>query len=434
MRKVSLTGLILFFMFLPWGTAWAGPTAGELLALLPPGAGQATELTRGGFAVMLAVAAGIKGDAETGELPVDVPPESWYTPALRALWQQGIIQGYPNGTLRPEQPITSLEAVILTARAMGLPNEIGGREDNPLPGEIPYGLSQYAFFQQQGLLPPGEPLAPMSPAEAARWLAAVFGSETRAGNLLARCRQVLAGKEAIRVRGTVSLQFYNRPGLPTTAELDRMVIYGDVLNEVSMTGKMHQLVTLHLEKKQEMTIEQFVSGGYLYRRVTGSGRETGEWQRLSFAPDVSLLLRQQQNLGLPAGIFPFLHYHLLGEREIAGRHVVGVSFYARQNNPGAPGDLLPLQVFSGSVDDYFSQPGKLIRSLSYWGVIYLDSESLLPVKIDLNLVMAFEPAPGGQPAVMAAMEARFQGKDYNFDDFKIELPAAAVAAPVKENQ
>ncbi|MDN5326589.1 MAG: hypothetical protein PWP41_1285 [Moorella sp. (in: firmicutes)] len=434
MRKASLTGLILFFMFLPWGTAWAGPTAGELLALLPPGDGQATELTRGGFAVMLAAAAGIKGEAETGELPVDVPPGSWYTPALRALWQQGIIQGYPNGTLRPEQPVTCLEAVILTARAMGLPNVISGREDNPLLRKIPYGFSQYAFFQQQGLLPPGEPLAPMSPAEAARWLAAVFGSETRAETLLARCRQALAGKEAIRVRGTVSLQFHNRPGLPTTAELDRMVIYGDVLNEVSMAGKMHQRVTLYLEKEQDMTIEQFVSGGYLYRRVTGSGGEAGEWQRLSPAPDVISLLRQQQNLGLPAGIYPFLHYHLLGEKEIAGRQVVGVSFYARQNNPGAPGDLLPPQVFSGSVDDYFSQPGKLIRSLFYWGVIYFDPESLLPVRSDLNLVLAFEPAPGGRPAVMAAMETRFQGKDYNFDDFVIELPAAAVAAPVKENQ
>lgn len=432
MRKASLTGLILFFMFLPWGNAWAGPTAGELLALLPPEKSQATELTRGGFTVMLAAAAGIKGVTASGDLPVDVPRESWYTPALLALWQQGIIQGYPNGTLRPEQPITCLEAVILTARAMGLPNEISGREDNPSPGALPYGLSQYTFFRQQGLLPPGEPLAPMSPEKAARWLAEVFGSESRAENLLARCRQAMAAKTVIRIRGVISLELHNRPGLPATTELDHTVIYGDVVNEVTMAGKMHQMVTLHLEKQRDMTIEQFVSGGYLYRRMTGGRGEEGDWQRLSPAPDVTSLLRQQQNLGLPANIYPFLHYHLLGEKEIAGRHVVGVSFYTRQNNPGAPGDILPPLVFNSGPDDYFNQPGRLIRSLSYWGIIYLDPDNLLPVRSDLNLVLAFEPAPGGRTAVVAALEARFQGYSYAFDDFKIELPPA-VAAPVKEN-
>ncbi|MBC7324833.1 MAG: S-layer homology domain-containing protein, partial [Moorella sp. (in: Bacteria)] len=124
MRRASLAGLILFFMFLPWQVAWAGPTTGELLALLPPGAAGEAGLTRGGFAVMLAEAARIKVEAADESLPGDVPAGSWYTRAFKVLWQEGIIYGYPNGTLRPDQEITVLEAVILTARALGLPNEI----------------------------------------------------------------------------------------------------------------------------------------------------------------------------------------------------------------------------------------------------------------------------------------------------------------------
>ncbi|BCV20741.1 S-layer homology domain-containing protein [Moorella sp. Hama-1] len=434
MRKASLTGLILFLMFLPWGTAWAGPTADKLLSLLPPARAQATELSRGGFAVMLAAAAGIKGEDEAGDLPGDVPPGSWYAPALQALWQQGLIQGYPGGTLRPEQPITGLEAVILTARALGLPNEISGRGSPARVETVPYGMSQYTFFQHMGLLPPGEPGSILEPAAAAGWLAAVFGSESQAENLLDRCRQALARQQAIRVQGQVSLQFHSRPGLPATAELDRLVIQGDSLNEVILPGGMHQLVTLQLEKQREMTIEQFVTAGRLYRRVTGSGSAAGAWQALTPAPEVAVLLRQQQNLGLPAGVYPYLHYRYLGKREIEGREVVGVSFYARQNKPEVTGDLLPPQFFGGNLEGYLEQPDKIIRSVSYWGIVYLDAGSFLPVGSDLNLVLSFAPGRGRQQITMAAMEMRFQATAYAFEGFKIELPAAAVAAPVQENQ
>ncbi|MGI9862099.1 S-layer homology domain-containing protein [Moorella naiadis] len=433
MRKASLTGLILFLMFLPWGTAWADPSASELLSLLPPARARAAELTRGGFAVMLAAAAGIKGADEAGDLPGDVPPGSWYAPALQALWQQGLIQGYPGGTLRPEQPITGLEAVILTARALGLPNEISSRGRPAGEEDVPYGLSQYTFFRHQGLLPPGEPGGILEPDAAAGWLAAVFGSENRAEGLLARCRQALARQQAIRVQGKIGLQFHSRPGLPATAELDRLVIQGDSLYEIILPGKMHQLVTLHLEKQQELTVEQFVTAGRRYRRVVGSGSATGAWQSLTPAPEVAVLLRQQQNLGLPAGIYPYLHYHYLGRREIEGREVVGVSFYARQNKPAVPGDLLPPQLFGRNLEGYFDQPDKLIRSISYWGIVYLDAGNFLPVASDLNLVLSFAPERGGQLSTMAAMEARFQATSYTFAGFNIELPASAMAAPVQEN-
>ena len=433
MRKASLTGLILFLMFLPWGTAWAGPAAGALLSRLPPEKAAAAELTRGGFAVMLAAAAGIKGEDAAGDLPGDVPPGSWYAPALQALWQQGLIQGYPGGTMQPEQKITCLEAVIITARALGLPNEISSRGRPASEEGIPYGLNQYTFFQHQGLLPPGDPAAILEPAAAAEWLAAVFGSETRAETLLARCRQALARQQALSIRGQVSLQFHSRPGLPATGELDRLVIQGDSLNEIILPGRMHQLVTMHLEKQREKTIEQFITGSRLYRRVSDGGA-AGEWQELSTAPDVRLILRQQQNLGLPAGLYPFLHYRLLGEREVAGRETLAVSFYARINKPATPGDLLPPQVFGRDLEGYFNQPDQIIRSLSYWGLVYLDRESFLPVASDLNLVLAFAPEPGGRPVVMSTLEMRYQATAYAFAGFNIELPAAAVATPVKENQ
>ncbi|MDN5344506.1 MAG: hypothetical protein PWQ18_617, partial [Clostridia bacterium] len=177
MRKASLAGLILFFMFLPWWVAWAGPTAGDLLALIPPEVAREGKLTRGGFAVMLAQAAQFKGDPDSSNLPRDVPAGSWFAPALKALWQEGVMLGYPDGTMGAGQEITTLEAVILTARAMGLPNEISPPDPEQPAGEISYGFNQYSFFQRQGLLPSLAPEASLTPAAAAEWLATVFGSD-----------------------------------------------------------------------------------------------------------------------------------------------------------------------------------------------------------------------------------------------------------------
>ena len=50
----------------------------------------------------------------------DVAPGSWYEGAVTELAQAGAITGYPDGTFRPNQPITAAEFVTITARLAGL--------------------------------------------------------------------------------------------------------------------------------------------------------------------------------------------------------------------------------------------------------------------------------------------------------------------------
>ncbi|QGP92756.1 hypothetical protein MGLY_21460 [Neomoorella glycerini] len=432
MRKASLAGLIMFFLLLPWGTAWAGPAASSLLALLPPEQARAAALTRGGFAVMLAAAARLKSEAAGDNLPGDVPAGSWYAPALKALWQEGMIHGYPNGTLRPDQEITTLEAVILTARVLGLPNEISSPPTGLQAGDIPYGFNQYAFFQRQGLLPPGGPMAVLAPAAAAGWLAEVFSSDPRAKDLVDKCRQALARQQGIATRGEASIKFHSRPGLPATTELDRLAIKGEVRNELLLPGQMHQVAALELEGRKTLRVEQVVSNGSLYRRVTEAPGQPGDWQQLNLAPDVTILMRQQQNLGLPAGIFPYLHYRYLGASKVAGQEVLGISFYTRLNTPGSVTGLLPPAALGEGLEAYLNPPGKLVRSFSYWGLVYVNPHTFLPVRSVINLILAFAPAYRGQPAPVAAMEMRYQVDSYTYQAIKINLPVP-VPPPVKEH-
>ncbi|MBC7323868.1 MAG: hypothetical protein H5T99_00960, partial [Moorella sp. (in: Bacteria)] len=268
---------------------------------------------------------------------------------------------------------------------------------------------------------------------AAAWLAEVFSSDPRGRELVEKCRQALGRRQAIATRGEASIKFHSRPGLPATAELDRLTIKGDAAIAILLPDQMHQVVSLELEGRKTLRIEQVASQGTLYRQVTDGQGSSGGWQRLSLAPDVPLLMRQQQNLGLPASLYSSLYYRYLGKSRVDGREVLGISLYGRFNRIGPFNDFLPPAALGNDLEAYLNQPGKLIRSFSCWGLLYLHPETLLPVRSDLFLVLNFAPVGRGQPAPVAAMEMRYRVDSYTYDGIKIALPAP-VAAPVEERQ
>jgi len=50
----------------------------------------------------------------------DVDESAWYTPYIRYGKQQGIVQGYPDGSFRPEQPVNFAEALKMAYVALGI--------------------------------------------------------------------------------------------------------------------------------------------------------------------------------------------------------------------------------------------------------------------------------------------------------------------------
>ncbi|MBD5133139.1 MAG: cellulase family glycosylhydrolase [Clostridiales bacterium] len=55
----------------------------------------------------------------------DVAPGSWYEGAVTQLTQAGALTGYPDGTFRPDQPISAAEFVVIAVRLAGLPDAQG---------------------------------------------------------------------------------------------------------------------------------------------------------------------------------------------------------------------------------------------------------------------------------------------------------------------
>lgn len=75
-----------------------------------------TQITRGSFLVMLDRAFDLP-DASGYTFP-DVSSSAYYTQAIQRCYAAGVVTGYPDGTMRPDAPITREAAAVMLCRAM----------------------------------------------------------------------------------------------------------------------------------------------------------------------------------------------------------------------------------------------------------------------------------------------------------------------------
>lgn len=98
------------------------------------------KVTRAQMAAFLARALGEPdGSDHTTSRFSDVPDDAWYGPYLERLADLEIVQGYEDGTFRPQRPITRLDMAIWLERAFPaispVPNPVGAFEDVPAEDE-----------------------------------------------------------------------------------------------------------------------------------------------------------------------------------------------------------------------------------------------------------------------------------------------------------
>lgn len=119
----------------PTQDAVAKLTALKVVGGYPDGSfGAALEITRAEFSKIACNLAGVGGAAENlGSTPSrfsDVPTGAWHTGWVNLATAQGFVNGYPDGTFKPNNNITMQEVVTVLLR-------IAGYDDN-LPGPWPF--------------------------------------------------------------------------------------------------------------------------------------------------------------------------------------------------------------------------------------------------------------------------------------------------------
>lgn len=72
-------------------------------------------VSRAEFVVFLNRAFGVRGAGE-GAVFTDIPETAWFYKDISAAWQAGIVSGYPDGSFRPQNLISRQEAAAILGK------------------------------------------------------------------------------------------------------------------------------------------------------------------------------------------------------------------------------------------------------------------------------------------------------------------------------
>ncbi|MGQ9513337.1 S-layer homology domain-containing protein, partial [Thermodesulfitimonas sp.] len=270
---VLLAVVLAVFLLAPAALA-AGPAADDLLAALPQPPAEGQLATRADFAAMLVKAAAIPQSPVKGEVAKDVAPDAWYAGVMVTLKEKDIMSGYPDGTLRPERPVTRTEAVVLVARTFGLFTTISTAEAGPLP-QGHWAGSLYNWMCNQGIAPAAAaPEERLTVAEAASFLSRLFGSDPEALAIVEKNAAAMAEVTAFRGKTAMDIAMRLRPGASGTGGETghiEMTTTFQAPGNVAMTSRIDTVIE---GRPVSLTSDFFVVDGNVYSGFTDP--QTGE--------------------------------------------------------------------------------------------------------------------------------------------------------------
>jgi S-layer homology domain len=82
----------------------------------------------------------VEREISSGGVYKDVPEGYWAVPAIEEAYEMGFVQGYPDGSFRPDQPVTKASALSSLARNLSLPGATGtpvAAQPAPQPSPAP---------------------------------------------------------------------------------------------------------------------------------------------------------------------------------------------------------------------------------------------------------------------------------------------------------
>ncbi len=449
MRRVASILLVLLFSVCAGASlAFARPPdRGELLGVFPQAPDLNEPVTRGAFGAMLAKAANLvvaSGEVYPGK---DVDPGSWYAPALAALEERGIVAGYPDGSLRPGQPVTGAEAAVMVARTLGLFGTTGQPEAGPLRPDH-WASSLYNWLVNQGLVSArSDPEGKLTVGEAADFLARVFGSDPRAVDIVEKSRRAQADVKAVRLKSNIDMVMRPRAGMA-----DRVPVLqgtGQMTVEMILPGTMHQVGRWRFEatggpaaeggRLPELEMEQYWVGGKMYMKMTDPATGKTEWIK-SAVPDLEALMKESLKAskmgggGIPEELKPYFHYQLLGTAEKNGHRVFEIGYYGRIDDLTTFLQLAVPESLRGTLggpefERALREAGQLVKSISYWGRDCIRADDYLLHDGELKIVLSFADRFQGEAMPVELIEMRMRVEECAYgDQIKIELPPEALQA------
>lgn len=424
---VLMAVVLAVFLLVPAALA-AGPAADDLLAALPQPPVEGQLATRADFAAMLVQAAAIPQSPVKGPVAKDVASDAWYAGAMATLKEKGIMSGYPDGTLRPERPVTRTEAVVLVARTFGLFTTISSDEAGPLPKDHWAG-SLYNWMCSQGIAPAAAaPEERLTVSEAAAFLSGVFGSDPEALDILEQYTAATAKVTAFRSRTTMDIAMRLRPGAGPevgSGHIEAITTFQAPAN-IASTSRIDTVIE---GKPVSLSSDFYIVDGNIYFGLTDPQTGTKVWQRFpqELGQTFTEAMTNARNQVLPPELKSYLHYRLLGTIKVDGREVYEIGTYGRVDDPAL---FLKALGKGGEGLQNLMPSADFFPAISYWGRLYIGKDDLLLYGGDLKTVAVYKETMGGQSNPLEAVETVMHFTDYAYGEgITVVLPPEAADAP-----
>ncbi|MCD1258791.1 S-layer homology domain-containing protein [Paenibacillus athensensis] len=352
--------------------------------LLAPAAYAADEapLTRGEFIHLLTSELQLAPASSDTALPSDVAEGSAYANDARALLERKILNGYEDGTLRLDQPITVEQSAYIVGRLLGLSDSSALAELKERFG-AKLGDAAPTAEQALGLVR----TALRSDESAVEWLKAASSEQ--------------AGVNTYRSETKMNLRIFFKPGVEDIP--DQADMKATSMLEFNKAQGMHQTVKfeIHLGDTDTTTdMEQFFTDNGSYMKTVDPSSGEMQWfdttavMPFKFSEVIKL---QQENMDVSKLITPYFFYRDLGVTEEDGKQVHKISMNGKLADTRQLIQTLGNLLGNSALLEQIAQtPGLSDMSMSISGVQTFDEATKLPLSQEVDYIITYGdalPAP-----------------------------------------
>lgn len=367
-------------------------------------------------------------------LPKDVLADSPYKNAVSAMLERKILKGFPDGSMRTNEPITGKDASIVLGRILGFKDE----------ESIKRLQSEFGIDWQS------QPVLSASDVQAS--LAKVLRNDQTAVDLMDAVQKEMANVHSYE--STVGMQIrMSFNGIDKTNEnsLGSSTVDPSKADEGSMALTLKAEGQVQLDDKQgmleKMTMKDFLGSGdmesltYMVPEGTfaqspdmGTGKK--QWINMTKGmPSFDQLMKMQKENATQLSSLnqKYFIYRDLGKETIDGKAYSKVALYGKI--PSLQGLLNDTQSLTGMGDMMNSLPSDGKAAIENMGVAanivyWIDDATHRIFKADMNMSYSM-PASGQTPAMQMDMTMNMGYSKYD-EPQTIKLPEEAKKAPTME--
>lgn len=354
-------------------------------------------------------------------LPKDVSADSAYAGTVRALLERKIIDGYPDGTFRTEQPITKEEAGYVLARLLGVDDREAAEQLSSKFG-VSFG-SGAAISAETAAKAIRSALT--SDASALDWFHKSSAKHLELTSFAAAMEQQI--KITTRPAAAEGLNSTTPEAVTTTAK-NEVVYHKDQGIHLKLSAAIPGLDGGAMDLK----VEQYIVPQGTFMKMTNPLTKQDQWMNLSkqmpygFAEMMAL---QKNSLELNKMFSDkYFFYRDLGSEEKDGKKLHKIEVNGKISSIAdivkTMSAIVPDQ---NSLQSLIQTPGMDQMSVAMNGTMWIDEKTLLMEKMDARMSLKYGDAKD-IPIEKMDMTMTTSYKDFDKID-QITVPAEALNAP-----